>query len=299
MKRFAIRLVALVLALLLCACGRADQEFVLPEAGEAGGYHLSANSIEITVYVTGQQKFVELATPDGARLQCYADQTEMLLIDIRGSETTYHKEPVTDPQAYQNPLTHIFASLQPLTFTLTDPKASLFRADVTEETEVSKTVTYTEYFLTTEWLDGKTYHFQYFIDDYGATLVSVEAPDEINSAFTENSPWQIDVENRVIRNTQTGALVDLAITKTATHEGPPLTTGETEVRIHEYSVEVALNADGTAKTVRFLYPNAELHLQILNEFQFPAVALPQNARKMSPEEAQDALFRILAAEMII
>lgn len=175
----------------------------------------------------------------------------------------------------------------------------VFRATIRSETEVTKPIPYTMYRLALNWKDGKYYEYQYFLYENGSVIVSASAPDEINPFFTKDTKWVHDLERQALRNLETDELVTVEIKDMKTDKGAPPEGGEIETVVSETTVEVTLNRDGSAGTVRYLLGSGEIKLEILNDCKPSKPAIPADAREMTAEEAVDALMWIAAAETLV
>lgn len=314
MKRIIALIMACLCLFMLCACNtqpteKTDEaesqpvimsgELAIPTVGESGGYIISTNNIKIIAYTTGDCKYVEMSSNDGTLLQCYITPEEMIMLDQKADGVKYFKESFDTEQTYTNPLERIFGSMKGMEFVMSETDSNKYSAQVHTESEVTKSIPYNVYTITMDWIDGKTYNYQYFVYENGETIVSVDAPDEINPGLTKDTAWSIDVGEGVVRNSKTNESVSFTITNVTALEGPPPQNGEKETVSNDFVVEVVLNNDGTAKTVRYISDSLDLTIEILNSFKMSKPDIPKNAVEMTSDEATDAMFRVYAAESIV
>ncbi len=92
-------------------------------------------------------------------------------------------------------------------------------SEFTQEQNSVVPVKYLMHTIRMHWIDGKEYTFNYFEYDYGAALVSMEAPKEINPIITKDTPWVVDIENCVMRNAKTKETVAFVVKNTVQKEG--------------------------------------------------------------------------------
>lgn len=312
MKKWIALFIAFALMFALCACNNNDAthetegssvnnktEFSIPEVGAQGGYKIATEQIAIVAYTTGDCKYVEMSSKDGSCLQCYITPTEMIVVDTANGETTYYKETFDTDQTYTNPLTRIFGSMKNMDFAETSEGSGIYRAEIKTEQEVSKVIKYNRYEIKMTWTDNKEYVFEYFDYANGENIVSADAPDEINPAITKDTTWIVDVDSCVVTNTATNTSVPFTVTKIVAEEGASPSGTEKETITKEFTIELTVDEKFEINKVRYLSTNLDLNIDILYNFDMVKPVIPDGAREMTTDEAQDALFRVYAAESII
>lgn len=312
MKRIIALFISIVVMLALCACNNPEvaqptngtsvndkTEFSIPEVGEAGGYTIATETIEIIAYTTGNCKYVEMSTKDGSVLQCYITPTKMIIVDKKNGETTYYQEEFNSEQKYTNPLTRIFGSMKNMDFKETSDGSGIYKAEVKTEQEVSKVIKYNRYTMKMTWKDGNEYIFEYLDYANGENIVSADAPDAINPAITKDTTWIVDVENCIVKDTASGETIPFTVTHVVSEEGVSPSGAEKETVTKEFTVELYVNEKFDIETVRYISTNLDLTIGILYNYTMTEPTIPDGAREMTTDEAQDAIFRVYAAESII
>lgn len=182
-------------------------ELAIPQASNSGGYEINTEKMRCVVVVDGQCKYSCFESyGNGHKIEFYSSQNEIVLIDTKNGISKYHTELIkNNGQNYINPMSRVYDELKDLDFkhSGTDKNLQIFTASKTIVIQNNKQIKYNMYTIKLCWKDGKEYVFKYYEYSDGATLISAEAPNEINPLINKDTNWCVDLDSRCLLNKET------------------------------------------------------------------------------------------------
>lgn len=242
----------------------------IPEVDNIGGYEIKTDAIHYTIVVNGQYKYVNYETyTNSQKIEFYASPTEMVILNTVNGVTQYYTKTYEDSkQTYTNPVQHVFDDLQELKFNYTESVNNdgmdylVYEAVQTVQSIQQEQIQYDLYSIDMEWIDGKRYSFRYYSYSDGSTLISAEAPDEINPLLTEDTKWVVDLDSQYLYHTVTKEKVSFAIKDKSTGKGvSPIGSNSTVIE-SQYSIYAYVN-QATGWIEKLSYAQSESDVSIL------------------------------------
>lgn len=272
---------------MLVGCGQGEKNpqlsFTIDEA--IGGYEMETESLHCIYIVDGEHEYVRFESKtDLHTIEYYADSGSIMVIDRNIAGTTYYIEELEDTQAvFENPLIAIYNSWKENEFELTETQENglnIFQTVKVTETLDQEQVDYTKYEIHMTWSDAKEYTFYYYEYADDASLISAEAPNEINPLLDAKTPWKVDVNKSVIRNVNTNEEVAFQIIGTQT--GKALSpSGETTIKEEKTYIYLTVNQEsGEIEKVQFSTDGKTMG-QTFNLLHEGTISKPEITKEMS------------------
>lgn len=220
-KKLGIILLLLVLLSSITGCSKTPKisdTLEIPTAAKCGGYEIQTAELNCRIVANGDKKYVSFQSVSGMGAEFYISSTEMIMLFTQNGQTSYHTEAKEGRiDHYPNPITRVLNDLRTLDFRCISVEDDwVYEAVKVEQISQEVQIDYTVYTVQMDWIDGEHYTFKYYIYADGATLISAEAPKEINPLLFADTPWQILKDEDHIVNNVTGQKVPFVITHIAT-----------------------------------------------------------------------------------
>ena len=308
MRKTILTLFVLVIVLFAgCAADSANEPkiLVIPEAGRSGGYAVHTETLDCTVVADGACQYTCISFTDGSKkVELYIDSTELYLLDTTNGVTSFYQEThADDGQLFENPVSGIFDMLKDLTFRYEKAKSGTTQ-DVFEATQVvrsiqAESVSYAVHLIEMDWIDGQYYAFRYYEYADGATLISAEAPNEINPLLQADTPWRIDLSGLCICNRQTDARVPLTIITTEAGEGLSPDGGATTVLETEQTIRVCVNPETKEMEKIFFFRDPYIEMTVLNTVEIQKPKITEDMKPIDSETLQLAMLLVYTVDALI
>lgn len=307
-KIFTVCVVCITLVMTGCTTTHSESKdeqysegnFVIPENGSIGGYELESDNMYCMAVTDGLCEYVKYESKSGNHvIEYYASQTETIIIDHMESETTYYRETFDkEKEVYPNPLQNAYDELRELEFEQM-PEYESEEWNVFQATQISQVmnqeqIDYTKYQIEMTWTDGKIYNYSYYQYADGATLISAEAPDEINDLLTPDTKWVIDIGRLCIENKETNQEVSIQIVGTTTGQALSPNGGTSTTEETTYIRVYADKENG--KIMRLQYSKkdsaTETSINVLQEAEISKPEITGDMTEMDNETLQMAFMLI-------
>lgn len=305
MKKYLSLGLAFCLIIALCGCGNdvtdptTTKTFSLNELSPSGGYSLSTEAMTCQVLVTEQSEYILYSNSERTMI-CYVDQDELLLLDDSEGLTTYYTENTTEQTMdFTHPLENLWEELKELDFTYQSSEngKDIYSAVTINQVTDQEQIPYIMYVIDMTWTDGENYTFSYYVYDDGATLISAEAPDEINPLLNSETKWKIDLDTMSIINTETQQNIPFSISSTTT--GEAISPDGSNTVISEQTIETILYYDPTvSKVTAIQYVNDGVdgsQIEVLYEAAFEK---PEITAQMEEMDTTSAQYLIMLASLL-
>lgn len=265
------------------------ETLVFPEVPAAGGYEMKTETMQFSVVVSDGCRYTCIQfLADGGRVECYESPTEVIILNHIGKTAGYYREEIKNP-AFQNPLAEVFSSLGELDFsydkneTLDGVEYKVFKAVRVTESLKQQQIDYDNYLIAMDWIDEAYYEFEYLVYSDGATLISAEAPSEINPLIVKDTPWIVDLEAKAVKNLRTGETVAFSIQGITQGKAlSPNGSSETE-QVQEEIFAYADAQTGALKKYRY---NQGAVFSILYSAQITRPEITADMTELTEEELQ-------------
>ncbi len=280
-----------------------EDELIIPDAGKSGGYKIETETIQSIVLVDETYKYTKFKNAERT-IEYYAGPTEMIIVDVYGDMTKCYSYSFDDiGQVYENPLKHIYKNISNLDFKykMSENGLRVYEATKIIQSIVQKQVTYTCYVLDLDWINEKTYRFKYYVYEDGSTLISAEAPDEINPIITKDTKWKIDIDGLKIINSENNDDLDLNIVEVSTGQALPPNSVDAEIVEYDQVVSVYVNSENNIEALRYVEDKGknENLIQIINDVQIVKPIITDDMIPMTPDELQMVMMLLTMIESIV
>lgn len=324
-KKIMALLLALIIAISLCACDINNNNHIndvdvtttiettstatietsatdMFELNSYGGYEIVTDTMKCIVVADNGYKYSYFESYEGRKIEFYAGPTEMIIVESIDNTTRYYRETYEDiGQVYPNPLTHVYEGLQQMDFEHieTDGNYNVYEAINIVQVETQDKIKYNLYIVEMDWVDGETYYYKYYEYADGATLISAEAPNEINPRITEDTKWVIDLDKPAVRNTETGQEIGIKIIGISSGEATS-PDGEPTIEEQRYVVRANVNRD-TNRIESLIYINdvLEIEVSVIHEVSIEKPVVTEDMGEIDHSELQGMLMLIYMLESII
>ncbi len=250
-----------------------------------GGYSFADENISVMAVVDGGQKYVCYRSGEQT-VEFYMSASEILLLCTRDGITAAYQESHTGGEStFANPIAQALANFQSLNFAFTGigelegREYAEFCAVESGYRNEPVASDYRLFELGIVWLDGASYRFRYYVYDDGYTLISAEAPSEINPLLTPDTPWIIDLDTLTLRNTGDGTQVPVEVLDESTGTGTSL-SGET-IEIY-YETQTCLYTDPQTGCIRKFRTGPDSSGALVTVVYDPQIEKPQITKDMIP-----------------
>lgn len=255
----------------------------------------------------GTSKYLKYESKSENRtVEYYSDQTEMVYIAISDSGTVYYTERLNDTDlTYSNPLEILYDNLNQFTFEpiLSEGSDNIYKTIKTEQIVDQEQIHYTKYEIKMTWLDDKVYEYSYYEYVDGSTLISAEAPTEINDRLNKNTKWAIDIDNQFVVNTDTKEIYEFEITNTSSGKAVSPDGNFTTTTEKETSICIYMDSENE-RIEKIIYAGEDnidnMEISIIEEPNINKPVITSDMTKMNNEEQWmcTMLFNMLE-EMVI
>lgn len=303
----------LVLLLILSGCGKApespDSNDTEPEAAvlweidpHRGGYVFEDDRIRAMSAVDGAEKYIYYQSEEQI-IEFYMSESLFILLNTRNGVTTCYQESHSgDGPDFTNPMVQTLEAFQSLDFTCTG-SVSLAGQNYMEHCAVQSgyrkelvKLDYTMYQLEMTWLDGISYVFRYYVYEDGQTLISAEAPNEVNPLLTQNTPWIINTESWFFHNTADGTRVPVTILGESHGRGTSPSGEATEVY---YELRTWIYTDPLTGRIEIFCKGTDTAgalVTVLHDPQFQKPRITEDMATMDSDTLNESLFLVSLLE---
>lgn len=282
--------------------------FTIPEANDSGGYEIITDTFHCIVVADGEYKYSCFESYSADRkVEFYAGPTAMVIVDISDGVATYYTEQYDDvDQLYTNPIKYVYDDLRNLEFLYIDcveeggVNYEVYEAEQVIESIKQNQIRYNMYSVEMDWVDGLHYSYKYYDYADGSTLISAEAPDEINPRLDENTKWVVDLDNLRIYNQDTEESVAIVITNISIGEGLSPDGNETEVVTHSQKIRIYVDKDAS-NISRLKYVTSEngTDINIVNDVNIKMPNITTDMVEMDDETVQLTFMLIMMLDSLI
>lgn len=300
MKKLLSICLTMTIVLCLAACSKTPQQLTIPDPGTSGGYEIQTDTIYCKTVIDGGCKYTrcELLNSDQI-IEFYATATELTILHHLDGTTTYYTESYPTAQIYPHPLESTFDELRELEFRYlrSDADCSVYEAVQTVQTVEEVQIDYTLYNIEMDWTDGEHYVFRYYVYADGTTLISAEAPDEINPLITADTAWKIDLDKQCLTNADTSKQVAFSVESTQT--GKALSPNGSSTSISETQTHIYIYANSiNNEIVKIQYEDGS-DITVLNTANIEKIEITSNMTEMDSEALQTVMMLIYALESLV
>jgi hypothetical protein len=273
-----------------------------------GGYEIQTDVFYCKVVVDGEYKYSCFESYDGNhKIEFYASPTEMILIDSSESGNKYFYETFEDVnQKYTNPMMRTLVNLKAMNF----KRSGQVEIDGMMYNEYSATqivyeydqeqIKYNVYTIEMNWIDGKLYRYKYYDYSDGSTLISAEAPSEINPLINENTTWVVDLDGLVVHNTADGVKVPINVVMISTGEALSPDGGETTVIEREKTTFIYVNPDnGNIELIKYAGKEDSTNVNVLYTADFDKPVVTDDMTVMDNDTLQVAMMLMYTIESLL
>ena len=320
-KKLYVCYMIILVALILTGCVKMDntQQVVYesemvetstyksePESkNNSGGYEIHTSNIHCMVLVDNAYKYSRLEEFSSNRIvEFYVGPTELILIDRQDGLARYYIEEFEySQQIYEDPLKTLFEEFSDLNFVksdLSEDELDVYEAVKTVETIQSEHIRYNLYTLSMTWIDGKEYCFNYYDYFNGSTLITAEAPSEMNPRVYEDTQWVMDIDNLCVYNAETNEQIKLELVSCTEGEGiSPDGEGNTTI-LSEIFIRVYTDK-GTEDVVKLWYGSGEngVEIQVLDDVYIEKPVITEDMLQMDTSTAEETMMLIYMIESLI
>jgi hypothetical protein len=231
----------------------------------------------------------------------------MILIDSSESGNKYFYETFEDVnQKYTNPMMRTLVNLKAMNF----KRSGQVEIDGMMYNEYSATqivyeydqeqIKYNVYTIEMNWIDGKLYRYKYYDYSDGSTLISAEAPSEINPLINENTTWVVDLDGLVVHNTADGVKVPINVVMISTGEALSPDGGETTVIEREKTTFIYVNPDnGNIELIKYAGKEDSTNVNVLYTADFDKPVVTDDMTVMDNDTLQVAMMLMYTIESLL
>jgi hypothetical protein len=323
-KLIATIIVIAIVAFIVCACVASPQKkesvpddanatlvdpvFKVPETTKVGGYEIQTDTMYCKVIVCDIYKYSYFESYDGNRkVEFYAGPTEMIIVDTSNGQAKYYTETYEDiGQTYTNPLEKIFGELENMDFHYlnTDNTGEIdchvFESIQTYTFTEPDNIRYNVYSIEMDWTDGEHYSYKYYEYADGSTLISAEAPDEINPRLVGETKWVVDLDNLNVHNIETNEAVSIAIVDIAAGHGLSPDSSDSTIQEKQYCVYAYVNTQtGKIEKLQYSKDKSGTNVNILTKFDVAKPTITDDMVKMDGQTLQLSMMLIYMLESLI
>jgi hypothetical protein len=278
--------------------------FNIPEVKNVGGYEIKTDAIFCKVVVNNTYKYACFESYGNDRkVEFYASPTEMILIDVSNGQTQYYYDTYEDVgQVYANPIGRLYAELENMDFHYfaDETNYQIFESIQTSTVVESENIRYNVYSIEMDWRDGKHYSYKYYDYADGSTLISAEAPDEINPRLVEDTKWIVDLDAMNIHNTETKETLPINIIDVSVGEGLSPDNKDSTIVEKQYYVYVYVNSEtGEIEKLRYSKDEGGTEVNVLNEFDVAKPVITNDMGQMDENALQLNMMLIYMLESLI
>lgn len=220
-----------------------EAEFDVSSINKACGYELQTDMLSFTNIFNDAGEYLRYESKTEKHIvECYSDAKEAIILDESDITTQYYTETFdTAIQMSSKPIQAIYEKLKTLSFELIEEteERSIYKTIQIEQITEQEQIDYTEYLIKMNWIDGELYIFSYYEYSDGSTLLSVDAPMEIDNQIIPDTKWEIDRDNQKVVNSETNQECKFEILNSTTGKavspiGTATTTKEVTTQIDVY-----------------------------------------------------------------
>lgn len=298
MKHFKI-LPFLLLLFLLSACAGPSIDWAVDPA--RGGYAYVNEELSVQYLADGNSRYSAVSFM-GEDYALYQTGQERIVLCTRDGITSCRHETMPG-EIGGNPAVAVVEALQSLSYSAGEEAAlegktyRVYHAVTTGYYTDPVEVPYTCYTLELGWTDGEQYLFRYYAYEDGATLISADAPEEINPMFTADTPWVIDVEAGILRNTHDGAELPLrAVSQSSGQAISPSPTAETVSTYYEH--DTCLYTDPRTGRIEKFQQIRDLPGALVTIIHEPNITPPEITGDMIPMDDETLEMALMLIAMM-
>ena len=296
----------------------AAMELVMPpDVSTVGGYEIKTDNFHAKFVVNGEAKYATFAALDEKakrEVKLFSNATDLYVTD-KQEETTigsHDKIETEEPIVHVNPLTYFYNELKDVKFTFEKTESANCYDDTKEynvytgkqimQMHDEQQIDCVVYTVKLMWTDNNEYVFKYYEYVDGSTLISAEAPAEINPLLTENTKWvvKMDGETPVVFNQETQESIQLNVLSVENTKGLSPNGSNTEVKNVEKIIHILCNKnDGKIAYIKMIENGHETAIKVINDFEMPDLKEFAFERQMTKSEKIQANFLISMLSMMI
>lgn len=286
MKKTISLLLCLLMLLLLGGCGK-SYDFSAHDLPKYGGYICTTSALTCKVITTELGEYIEF--DNGLRqMTCYISADEMTIINTSDGMTSYLQDMTQSAYSQTHPLADKWSELSKMDFRYqrTEGDIEIYSTSVSDDYETQEELEYTEYQISMTW-EEDFYLFGYYVFENGDIVISNAAPAAINPYYTDDTPWDISIEENELRNSETGEIIPLHVLGSQSGQGvapnSPVVSGTREARI-----SISLNTTtNRVETIRYSCDVDETQnavIQLLYDVGFTKPAVTADMTQMSSDD---------------
>lgn len=273
------------------------------DANGTFGYEIITDTMCSSVVANGEYKYSYFESyENGHAIKFYASPTEMVIVETGLDEERYYKESYDDiDQLYTNPIERVFAELSELDFKLIEDggETRTFEATKTVFIKNNPKIKYNMYLIQMDWIDGESYVYKYYEYADGSTLISAEAPDEINPMIDANTTWKIDISVPSVFNADTNEVVELNVLNISTGEAISPNGGEETTTEHTYTIRLHINHNGDINNIEYISNGQSTKINVIRDMTMAPPEINNEMTEIPHDELQGMLMMIYMLESII
>ncbi len=297
MKKCICVFLTCIFLLLFSACSHNRNQYVIPQLGNKGGFELQTSQLSCKSLVSDGRKYIFCSLAAGGQvIEYYADGSELCIVYTIGDTTYYYSASITEPAVYRHPMADTMDMLRELQFsaageeTLDGKTYLVYHGEETITNAVEQQIDYTKYTIQMDWPNVGTCLFHYYIYSDGATLISAEAPAEINPLLTPDTAWSIDADIRHLTNAATNERIPLVIIETTT--GKALSPNGGHSATEEHTIHYYIYTDPETGAFERFQQNDGAAITLLYDVQISKPVITDEMAEMD-ERMLQTVFALL------